>query len=124
MMPRLVAVSVVLIMSGVPLMTVFCGALCPSPVSQNIDAGSCHDHDRSDAGVRLTSRQHDCDHRLPVKAAVLTEFRSKTTAAGLSMPVVAPIDHLFTPHHGTASLLDHRGTPPGSAPPAFSVLRI
>jgi hypothetical protein len=123
MMSRLVALSVVLMMSGVPLMTVFCDALCPSPLPQN-SAGPCHDHGRSDGGARLTSRHDDCDHHLSVKAAVITELRSMTTVAGLSMPVAAPTDHPMTPHDRTASLLDQRGSPPRSAPLPLSVLRI
>jgi hypothetical protein len=120
MMSRLVALSVVLMMSGVPLMTVFCDALCPSPLPQN--AGPCHDHDQSEGGARLTSRHDNCDHHLSVKAAVIAELRSMTTVAGLSMPVAAPTDHPITSH--TAPLLDPRGSPPRSAPLPFSVLRI
>lgn len=122
-MARLVALSVVLIMSGLPLLTVFCDAVCPSPMSQK-SVAACHEHDQSDGGARMTSRHHDCDHHPSVKAAVITELRLKTTVAGWAMPVAAPADHRITPDVRSASLRNQRGSPPRSAPSAFSVLRI
>jgi hypothetical protein len=127
MVTRLVALSIVLVLSGVPALTVLCEGWCPMAehTAASTATAECHEHAPSSVGPRVASRHHDCDHQLSVTAAVVTEVRHTTVPFGSSLAAVLETSH---PTIAAARMMPSfsglRGSPPGSAPSSFSVLRI
>ena len=126
-MTRLMALSIVLVLSGVPALTVLCEGWCPMTdhPARNSATTECHEHGPSSEGPRLTSRHHDCDHQLSVTAAVMTELRHSAVSFGSSLAAVLETSHpTIAAARMMASFSGRRGSPPGAAPSSFSVLRI
>jgi hypothetical protein len=123
---RLLALSIVLLLSGVPALAVLCEGWCPmtEPAARSAADTDCHEQAASHTGLRVASRHHDCDHQLSVTAAVVTEARHGAMPAGSSLPAVLEA-RLPTVAAARASFFSGlRGSPPRSAPSSSLVLRI
>ena len=127
MLTRLVSLSMVLVLSGVPAVTALCEGWCPMAESAATSAATteCHEHAPSSEGPRLAPRHHDCDHQLSVEAAVVTGLRQGAVPHGSSLPAVLETNHPTIAAARTVAFLGGlRGSPPRSASSSFSVLRI
>ena len=118
-MTRLVALSIVLVLSGVPALTVMCEGWCPMTghAARSAAATECHEHAPASEAPRLASRHHDCDHQLSVTAAVVTELRHGAVPFDSSMAAVVETSHpAIAAARMMASFSGLRGSLPGSAP--------
>jgi hypothetical protein len=122
MVARTLVIFVIVALSGMPASVALCEGWCPTIEAPVASSGACHETASPGDGPRVASRDHDCDHQLSVTSAVVNARPSGSAAR-----VVAEADFssLVSAHTATAfAFRSARGSPPRSAVPSVTFLRI
>ena len=123
MVARMLAIFVIVALSGVPASVALCEGWCPEASTVASSGTACHEIASSSDGPRLAGRDHGCDHPLSSTSAVV-DIRPSSSAARAVVAEVEFSSLLFGRTATAFAFGDASGSPPRSAVPRVTFLRI
>jgi hypothetical protein len=125
MVARTLAIFVIVALSGVPASVALCEGWCPTIEASTVASSgtACHEMASSSDGPRLAGREHGCDHPLSSASAVV-DIRPSGSAARALVAEVEFSNLLFGRTATAFAFGDASGSPPRSAVPPVTFLRI